>query len=349
MPFKIIREDITKIRCDAIVNPTNEDLYPGGGVDAAIHQAAGEDLLEMCQSIGGLNVGRAKITPAYNLPCKYVIHTVGPWWDGGDNNEKEYLQSCYKEALKIAKGTKCKSIAFPLISSGTYGYPKDQVLKVALEVIKEFLYNNDDMLIYIVVYDKTAYALSEKLSYGVSAYIDDNYVESHSDEFELDDGDLIFENRMESSVHCEKAMLPIEELPCSHWRNQSVPEFGSLGSIEKFMYKGFRDTLLGFVEDKGMSDVECYKRANVSRQTWHKLITDRNYTPKKNTAIALAISLQLNIDETQALLASAGFILSKSSLFDVIIMFCIVKGIYDVFEIDSILFQYDQETLFSKE
>ena len=349
MPFKIIREDITKIKCDAIVNPTNEDLYPGGGIDAAIHQAAGEDLLEMCQSIGGLNVGRAKITPAYNLPCKYVIHTVGPWWDGGDNHEKEYLQSCYKEALKIAKGTKCKSIAFPLISSGTYGYPKDQVLKVALEVIKEFLYTNDDMLIYIVVYDKTAYALSEKLSYGVSAYIDDNYVESHSDEFEWDDSDLIFENRMESSVHCEKSMRPIEELPRSHWRSQSVPEFGSLGSIEKFMYKGFRDTILGFVEDKGMSDVDCYKRANVSRQTWHKIITDRNYTPKKNTAIALAISLQLNIDETQALLASAGFILSKSSLFDVIIMFCIVKGIYDVFEIDSILFQYDQETLFSKE
>ncbi len=349
MPFKIIREDITKIKCDAIVNPTNEDLYPGGGVDAAIHQAAGEDLLEMCQSIGGLDVGRAKITPAYNLPCKYVIHTVGPWWDGGDNNEKEYLQSCYKEALKIAKGTKCKSIAFPLISSGTYGYPKDQVLKVALEVIKEFLYTNDDMLIYIVVYDKTAYALSEQLSYGVSAYIDDNYVESHSDEFKLDDSDLIFEDRMESAVHCEKSMRPIEDLPRSHWRNQSIPEFGSLGSIEKFMYKGFRDTLLGFVEDRRISDVECYKRANVSRQTWHKIITDRNYTPKKNTAIALAISLQLNIDETQALLASAGFILSKSSLFDVIIMFCIVKGIYDVFEIDSILFQYDQETLFSKE
>ena len=349
MPFKIIREDITKIKCDAIVNPTNEDLYPGGGVDAAIHQAAGGDLLEMCQSIGGLNVGRAKITPAYNLPCKYIIHTVGPWWDGGDNNEKEYLQSCYKEALKIAKGTKCKSIAFPLISSGTYGYPKDQVLKVALEVIKGFLYANDDMLIYIVVYDKTAYALSEQLSYGVSAYIDDNYVESHSDEFELDDSDLIFEDRMESPVCCEKAMLPMEELPRSHWRKQSVPEFGSVNSLKKFMYKGFKGTLFDFIDNKGVNDVDCYKRANVSRQTWSKIVNDSNYSPTKKTALALAISLQLNIDETQALLASAGFILSKSSLFDVIIMFCIVKGIYDVFEIDSILFQYDQETLFSKE
>ena len=153
MPFKIIREDIAKMECDAIVNPTNEDLEPGGGIDAAIHELAGKELYKMCQSIGGLSVGKAKITPAYNLPCKYIIHTVGPWWNGGDNNEKEYLQSCYIEALKIAKATKCQSIAFPLISSGTYGYPKDQVLKVALEVIKEFLYEND-MLIYIVIFDK---------------------------------------------------------------------------------------------------------------------------------------------------------------------------------------------------
>lgn len=356
MPFKIIREDITKIKCDAIVNPTNEDLYPGGGVDAAIHQAAGEELFEMCQSIGGLNVGRAKITPAYNLPCKYVIHTVGPWWNGGDNHEKEYLQSCYKEALKIAKGTKCKSIAFPLISSGLYGYPKDQVLKVALEVIKEFLYEND-MLVYIVVFDKTAYALSEQLHYGVTAYIDDNYEGLYLDEYDREREEEIYVNYMPSACICknetckemQEDSLDSSPLPRSHWRKQSVPEFGSVGSIEKFMYKGFRDTLLDFVDKKGVSDVECYKRANVSRQTWHKIVSDRWFCPKKTTVIALAISLQLNIDETQELLASAGFILSKSSLFDVIIMFCIVKGIYDVFEIDTILFQYDQKTLFSVE
>ena len=353
MPFKIVREDITKIKCDAIVNPTNEDLYPGGGVDAAIHQAAGEELLEMCQAIGRLDVGKAKVTPAYNLPyCKYVIHTVGPWWDGGDNNEKEYLQSCYTEALKIAKGMKCKSIAFPLISSGTYGYPKDQVLKVALEVIKEFLYQND-MLIYIVVFDKTAYALSDALHYGVATYIDDNYVDIHSDEYDIEREKVEYERYLQSSLMpCEKSCdCRMEEspLPRSHWRKQSVPEFGSVGSIEKFMYKGFRDTLLDFVNKKGVSDVECYKRANVSRQTWHKIVSDRWFCPKKTTVIALAISLQLNIDETQELLASAGFILSKSSLFDVIIMFCIVKGIYDVFEIDTILFQYDQKTLFSAE
>ncbi|MBE7080828.1 MAG: RNase III inhibitor [Clostridiales bacterium] len=349
MPFKIIREDITKIRCDAIVNPTNEKLSPDGGVDATIHQAAGEDLLTMCQAIGGLNVGKAKITPAYNLPCKYVIHTVGPYWEDGAHHEKEYLQSCYREALKIAKGTKCKSIAFPLISSGLYGYPKDQVLTVALEVIKEFLYDNDDMLIYIVVYDKTAYALSEQLSCGVSAYIDDNYASAHADTLEVDDGDIIFARRMANTVQCEKSMQPIESLPRSHWRRQSVPAFGSVNSLKKFMYKGFKETLFDFIDEKGIHDVDCYKRANVSRQTWSKIVNDPHYTPTKKTAIALAISLRLNIDEAQALLVSTGFILSKSSLFDVIIMFCIVKEIYDVFEIDSILFQYDQETLFSKE
>ena len=362
MPFKIIREDITKIKCDAIVNPTNEDLYPGGGVDAAIHSAAGAELYKMCQKIGGLEVGQAKITPAYNLLCKFVIHTVGPWWDGGVNNEKENLQSCYREALKIAKATKCKSIAFPLISSGTYGYPKDQVLKVALEVIKEFLFDND-MLIYIVVFDKTSYALSEALHYGVSTYIDDNYVGDVTDGFDREREEAIYANYLRSSKlpfresESSCCSLPdkiMEEeiespLPRSHWRKQSVPEFGSVGSIEKFMYKGFSATLFDYIDEKGADEVAVYKRANVSRQTWHKIVSDKHYRPTKNTVIALAISLQLDIDETQSLLASAGFILSKSSLFDVIIMFCIVKKIYDVFEIDSILFQYDQETLFSKE
>lgn len=356
MPLKIVREDITKIKCDAIVNPTNEELIPGGGIDAAIHKEAGVELGKMCNRIGGLEVGQAKITPAYNLPCKFIIHTVGPWWDGGDNNEKENLQSCYREALKIAKGTKCKSIAFPLISSGTYGYPKDQVLKVALEVIKEFLYNND-MLIYIVVFDKTSYSLSASLHYGVATYINDNYVDEKFDIYDREREEIAYAQYLRSSKYivskCECPKPPEENpempLPRSHWRNQSVPEFGSVGSIKKFMYQGFRDTLLGFIDEKKADEVDCYKRANVSRQTWHKIVTNPDFCPKKTTAIALAISLELDIDETQELLASAGYILSKSSLFDVIIMYCIVKKIYDVFEVDSILFQYDQKTLFSVE
>ena len=349
MPLKIIREDITKIKCDAIVNPTNEDLYPGGGVDAAIHKVAGEELYEMCKVIGGLEVGQAKITPAYNLLCKFVIHTVGPYWDGGVNNEKEKLQSCYRQALKIAKATKCKSVAFPLISSGTYGYPKDQVLKVALEVIKEFL-NENDMLIYIVVFDKTSYSLSDKLHYGVATYIDDNYVSESYDEFDKEREEICYAEYLRSPTVCEEKSVPKTELPRSHWRNQSVPEFGSVSSIKKFMYeKNFRTILFEYIDEKGITDTQCYKGANVSRQTWHKIVSDEYYRPTKNTIISLSISLQLGIEETQTLLSTMGFTLSKYSLFDVIIMYCIVKKIYDVFEIDSILFQYDQETLFSKE
>ena len=179
------------------------------------------------------------------------------------------------------------------------------------------------------------------------------FINMISDEYDREREKVEYERYLQSSLMpCEKncdCRMEESPLPRSHWRKQSVPEFGSVGSIEKFMYKGFRDTLLDFVNKKGVSDVECYKRANVSRQTWHKIVSDRWFCPKKTTVIALAISLQLNIDETQELLASAGFILSKSSLFDVIIMFCIVKGIYDVFEIDTILFQYDQKTLFSAE
>lgn len=367
MPFKIVREDITKIKCDAIVNPTNEDLEPGGGVDAAIHKAAGEELYEMCQSIGGLSVGRAKITPAYNLSCKYIIHTVGPWWNGGNSSEKEYLQSCYKEALKIAKGTKCESVAFPLISSGLYGYPKDQVLKVALEVIKEFLYEND-MLIYIAVYDKAEYSLSEKLSLDVAAYIDNHYEEEKMDArfeynrcFRYRDFEDVVEEPPSYSIEfveedyysedaCEDRALFDEEegsFPTSHWREQSIPDFGSKGSIFRHMYDGFSLTLMKLIDEKGMDDVECYKKANVSRQTWYKILNDPNYKPNKKTIISFAIALELGIEDTQKLLATAGFILSKSNKFDIIIMYCIVKKIYDVSEIDSILFQYDQETLFS--
>ena len=368
MPFQIIRADITKIRCDAIVNPTNEDLYPTGGVDTQIHKGAGEDLLKMSQQLGGLQVGQVKITPAYHLPCKLVIHTVGPWWKGGVFGEKEKLQSCYREALKVAKGAKCESIAFPLISSGDYGYPKEQVLKVAIEVIKEFLYEND-MLVYIVVYEKNSYSLSEALHDGVASYINDNYLDERADGNERDEhleecalltDDEVGAHLVESASiddgwrkrqkrsslpngcvysSCEETCLPPRRRPL----------FRSVRDIEQDMEKGFRETLFDFIDEKHLDEVDCYKRANVSRQTWHKIVSFPSYMPKKNTAIALAISLRLTMEETQKLLATVGYTLSKSCLFDVIIMYCITEGIYDVFEIDAVLFHYDQETLFSKE
>ena len=355
MPLSIIRDDITRIKCDAIVNPTNEEFIPGGGIDKRVHRVAGDELYEMCSQLGGLEVGKAKITPAYNLPCKFVIHTVGPCWEGGDCDEEKYLKSCYEEALKIVVATKCESVAFPLISSGTYGYPKDQVLTIALEILKEFL-REHDIMIYLVVFDKTSYELSKDLQDGIASFIDQNYVESEQDEFEEEWDSLPFIARYRiEAKQCLSAPIDEDQICLKEETDEDclydseVPNFGSIGSIPRHMGGLFREVLFDFIERKGVDEIECYKKANVSRQTWHKIVTDRHYVPKKTTIISLAISLQLNLKETQRILATMGYILSKSILFDIIIMYCITKKIYDVYEIDSILFQYDQKTLFSVE
>lgn len=342
MPIKIVRNDITKIECDAIVNTSNSALLGGGGVDGAIHNAAGKKLLFECMKLGGCKTGQAKITKGYSLPCKYVIHTVGPKWKDGRSNEESLLKSCYKESLKLAEEYNCESVAFPLISSGIYGYPKDQVLKVAVDMITEFLLDHD-MLVYLVVFDKSAFQISEKLFAEITSYIDDTYVDTH----------FIY-NRPRADV-CEKSTLlagtqilpdvyaaeACEEPECA----VAAPKGISLEEVVNQIDESFSQMLLRKIDEKGLTDTEVYKKANVDRRLFSKIRSDVNYKTSKTTAIAFAIALELSLEETKDFLMKAGFALSHSNKFDIIIEYFIKNGNYNVFKINEALFAFDQVLL----
>ena len=240
MPLIIVRNDITKMPVDAIVNAAKESLLGGGGVDGCIHRAAGPELLQECRRLGGCKTGDAKLTKAYRLPCRYVIHTVGPVWQGGGHGEREHLVSCYRTSLALAQAHSCETVAFPLISSGIFGYPKDQALRVAVDTISEFLAEND-MTVYLVIFSRAAYQIGSKL--------------------------------------------------------------------------------------------------------FAKIRNNPGYKPSKSTAIAFAIALELNLDETRDLIARAGYALSPSSKFDVIIEYFIMQRNYDIFRINEALFAFDQSLL----
>lgn len=342
MPIQIVRNDITKIECDAIVNAANSSLLGGGGVDGAIHKAAGKGLLLECMKLGGCKVGQAKLTRAYKLPSKFVIHTVGPKWKGGQKGEKELLESCYRESLRIAIDNNCESVAFPLISSGVYGYPKDQALRVAVDVISSFLVEHD-MLVYIVVFDKSAFQISEKLFADIASFIDDKYVDTHF-EFNRTRSDAWGE----STLLGETRILPDEDFvgmsaPCA----QAViaPKAISLEDAVNQIDESFSQMLLRKIDEKGLTDAECYKKANVDRKLFSKIRSDVHYRPSKQTTIAFAVALELSLEETKDMLMKAGFALSRSNKFDIIIEYFISNNNYNVFEINEALFAFDQSLL----
>ena len=339
MPLDIVRNDITKMKVDAIVNAANESLLGGGGVDGAIHRAAGAGLLAECRTLGGCKTGKAKITGGYNLPAKYVIHTVGPIYNDGKHGEKALLESCYRESLALAKEYQCETVAFPLISSGVYGYPKDQALKVAIDVISEFLLENE-MTVYIVIFDKAAYKISEKLFSDIAEYIDDNYVDEHTDYSR----ERIRMNALPPMAPRKRRKKSEDDILETCDCKAMLPE-DDLDAKLKQIDESFSQMLLRKINEKGMTDAECYKKANIDRKLFSKIRSDVHYKPSKPTALAFAISLELSLVETEDMLRKAGFALSHSNKFDIIIEYFISKGNYNIFEINEALFAFDQSLL----
>ncbi|MFJ8234698.1 macro domain-containing protein [Ureibacillus sp. NPDC094379] len=332
MPFQIVRNDITKMKVDAIINAANSALQMGGGVCGAIFRAAGPtELQKACNQIGQCVVGEAVITDGFNLPAKHIIHTVGPIWKGGGHREAEYLASCYKNSLKLAVQHGCQSIAFPLISSGIYGYPKKQALQIAMTSISAFLLEHE-IDVTMVVFDQDAVQLSEKLFNSIHQYIDDHYIEEH----------VIHYNRNQIEYDQVYSEMPIL---------QSEPEFDiyeskrSLEEVLMQLEETFSQRLLRLIDEKGKNDAETYKKANIDRRLFSKIRNNPEYTPLKKTVIAFAVALELNLDETIDLLRTAGYALSNSSKFDLIIQYFIEQKNYNIYEINEALFAFDQVLL----
>ena len=335
MPFTMVRQDITKMKVDAIVNAANTELQIGGGVCGAIFRAAGAERLQAaCDELAPIKTGEAVITPGFDLPSKFVIHTAGPVYRKQNPEESErLLRSAYTESLRVAVEIGCECIAFPLISSGIYGYPKDEALQVATSAIRDFL-TEHDIDVHLVLFDKSAFVISRELLGDIESYIDEHYVETRE-----------IKRRMrrdaepQAMPEDDRCLFSMKEIDASI--SITDPLEALIGNLDE----PFSEMLLRLIDAKGMTDVEVYKRANLDRRLFSKIRSNKGYMPSKRTAIALAVALELSPDETNALLERAGYALSRAVKFDVIVEYFIVNGKYDIFEINKVLFEYDQSLL----
>lgn len=355
MPFQIIRQDITQMRCDAIVNAANNTLLGGGGVDGMIHRAAGPELQRECMTLHGCETGEAKLTKGYRLPAKYVIHTVGPVWQGGGFGEQELLRSCYRSSLRLAAEHGCGSVAFPLISAGIFGYPKAEALRVAAEEIRAFL-EEHELDVYLTVYGRETHLISEQLYREVRSYIDDSYVEAHTDRaFERErrqslPGNMRLRRDAAAGGKTAGRTEPDEyRAPAAPMESMLTAAAGiaanSLEEALRDMDESFSQMLLRKIDEKGIKDSQCYKAANVDRKLFSKIRGDVHYRPSKSTALAFAVALELPLEETGELLRKAGYALSRSSKFDIIVEYFIREKHYDIDEINAVLFDFDQALL----
>lgn len=444
MPFTIVRNDITKLKVDAIVNAANRALQMGAGVCGAVFAAAGaERLSEACDKLAPINTGESVITPGFNLQAKYIIHTAGPVYHDGKHGEESLLRACYVNSLELAVKNNCESIAFPLISSGVYGYPKSEALRVASEAVREFL-SGHDLDVILVVFDKESFVVSENLLGAVRSYIDQHYVdEKHLKRRELIEAELaemrergitdfnssipffpdahtkatqeetgktkhareikppIIGSTVKADIQkpdesykskltppgkpikyqvsedippqafptkpfYENVQLNIEEIALERAQKRAIEriresaresagvsescfdEAAASQSIDDLIGKldePFTSTLFRLVDRSGMKDADIYRRANIDRRLFSKIRSNPNYAPSKPTVIALAVALELTLEQTEDLLERAGFALSHSRKFDVIVEFFIQGRKYDIYEINEVLFSYDQPLL----
>ncbi|MBQ6798319.1 MAG: macro domain-containing protein [Oscillospiraceae bacterium] len=394
MPFEILRNDIGNMQVDAIVNTAGVEPVIGSGTDAGIHAKAGPMLLEARKKIGRIRVGEAAITPGFQLPASYVIHAVAPAWQNGERGEEALLRKCYDRALTLARRKGCASVAFPLMAAGNLGFPKPLALQIAMEAFRAFLQKHE-MQIYLVVFSKSVFQLSEQRVSHVASYIDETYVsEKLKLEYPVEESraDRAFQSRyqlyrpapprpMEADFcegravpspgpseadFCEGRAVPApREMP----RPMAAPSMAPAPAPKKaakraeaglFKAKkpaksleqqlretdaGFSETLLKLIDLKGKKDSEVYNRANVSRQHFSKIRNNPDYRPTKPTALAFAIALELDLQQTRDLIGRAGYALTRSSKFDVILMYFIEQHNYDLFEINATLFQFDQSLL----
>lgn len=392
MPFQIIRADITKVKADAIVNTANPMPVFADGTDRAIYQAAGEeDLLRAREEIGEIAPGQLAVTPAFRLDAKYVFHVVGPAWQGGSAKEEDTLRSCYRNALKKAEELQLSSIAFPLLASGSYGFPKDLALQTALSEISAFLTGSTtadvDLSVLLVVFDRHAFTLSEKLMHGVQSYIDDHYVSAAEKEEYLTS--YLLHDESGNVEEFASAPGPREEdiLDATHALREKPKSQGKRRFLKSLKLKSttsadsmsedaahsvayaqcpisaaskpaktleeavshlgetFQERLLRLIDESGMTDAQVYKKANMSRQLFSKIRSKKTYIPTKRTAFALAIALHLNLDDTKDLIGRAGYAFSPSVLSDMITQYCIENSIYNIFEVNALLFRYEQPPL----
>lgn len=321
MPFRIIRNDITKVKADAIVNTANPAVEIGGGVDSAIYNAAGKELLlEARGRIGHLNPGEVGITPAFHLEAKYIIHVSGPWWLGGQQNEEQLLRQCYDRALALAVENGCQSIAFPVLATGTYAFPKELGIQIAIDSFTEFLEKNE-LDITLVVFGSESLSISGRLVDEVSSFIDDRYVqEALAEEYK---------EEFFSSV-------PILEAPCKKESLDDVLKNIYTDSFEKHLQK--------LINKKMLKNSEVYVSANISKQYFSKLLKGQ-VKPSKEKMLALAVGLQLNLDETIDFLKIAGYALSPISQTDAVVEYFIEQEDYSVIKIDIVLFDYGLDPL----